>query len=72
MLMLIAYAQSRPLNANARLSNEARGLNDNLWPCLRPYFVYASGDAIARLRRYACSSERPPALICDKYPNLIN
>ena len=56
-LVLVAYAQTPPLNAQADVSRGARGLNFGLSFHLNSYFVYASSEALASLRIRADSPE---------------
>ena len=56
--VLIAYAQTPPINARADVSSETRGLNFGLSLHLQPCFVYASREGSgesAHMRRLARS-----------------
>ena len=57
-LVLVAYAQTPPLNAHADVSRGARGLNFGLSLHLNIYFVLASSEALVSLRFRADSPER--------------
>ena len=49
MLVLIAYAQKRPLNTHSNVSSGARGLNFALSLNQHPYFMYASSEGSEEL-----------------------
>ena len=42
--ILIAYAQNRPINANADVFSTARGLNFGLSLHLHPYYAHACSE----------------------------